>query len=408
MPRTGPVVAVALLLLAAPVVATVSSPTASDPSATPSANSAALQENPTPQNTTNVLLLDDVAASNSTQPREHLSTELDIQHSALRSEFTAYILEERFRQLETREQRRSLLRNATRRVAATTARLLEREERARSAYVAGSMSADRYVTTLGYLNDSARDQQRILDAVDRLSRPRSPVLDRTDHLESRLATLQGPVRNHVASVARGNADPHPIYVEASENGVVLSTIDRDDGVFLREAVRTDRVNDETATDGLGASVVENRIMAESYPWLMNVTTGINTLIPRGPDAWLVALEHPHGSAVTWIDTSTRQVYRDVHRKFLEYYPAGSTEQTLAGDLIVTVNRTYAGGPLQVSLTNRTGEPLDGEVLIDGERVGSTGSDGTVWTLGPSGTYDVAVVYDDRRVVLTASAVGSEG
>lgn len=407
MPRIVPVLAVALLLLSAPVAAALSAPPTHGPSAQPAQPASLAPTDVTPENTTNVLLLDEVGASNVTEASTDLTAELDVQQRALRSQFRNYTVQERFRKAETRDDRRAVLLDATEQVAETTSRLHEREQAARTAYVTGSISAERYLTTLGYLRERARNQQRLLDTVDRLSRPGSPVRDRTKHLESRLAPFLGPVRGHVASVVRGNAHPRPLYLAASRNGVVLSTFERAGGVFVREAVRTDRLDDEQPTEAMTTNVVENEIMAASYPWLMNETTGINTMVPRGDDAWQVALDHPHGHVATWIDASTRQVYHETQRTFLEYYPAGPTEQHLEGDLLVTINRTYAGGPLQVTLTNRTGAPLDGEVRINGEPVGRTGSDGTTWTLGRPGTYDVTVVHDSQRVRVTVTAVDTE-
>jgi hypothetical protein len=408
MPRRVPALVVALLLLSAPVAAALTAPSTQGPSAaSPPDSPLRAQSDVAPQNTTNVLLLDEVGASNVTEPRATLTAELDMQQRALQSRFVEYTVEERFRKAETREDRREILLNATEQVAKTTRRLYERERTARAAYLAGSISAERYLTALGYLQARAENQQRVLDTVHRLSRPGSPIRDRTEHLGSRLAVFQGPVRGHAAAAVRSDTRPRSLYLAASENGVVLSAFERDDGVYVRETVRTDRLDDAKPSEGLTTGVVENQIMAESYPWLMNETTGINTLVPRGGDAWLVALDHPHGHVATWIDASTRQVYHETQRKFLEYYPAGPTEQTLASDLILTVNRTYAGGPLQVTLTNRTGEPLDGEVRIDGERVGTTGGDGSLWTLGRPGTFEVTVVHEDQRVRMTVTAVGDE-
>lgn len=410
MPRTVPALAVALLLLSAPVAAALSTPPAGGSSAAPSVDSPLLlQSQVTPENTTNVLLLDDVGASNLTRPEADLSTKLDVQRSELEREYRLNLVETRFDRLDTADARSEFLLNVTDRAAADTADLREAEATARAAYVRGSLSADEYLRTLGYLSARADHLDAVLDRVWRLAPARSEPQTRARHVQSRLVTLQGPIRSDVARVVSGEARPFEVYVAASNDGATLSrlaTVGGGDIVYRHETVRLDHLDaDATAGLSLTPDGISDEFLPATYPWLVENKRSLDTIGPRGTDAYQVAITHSHGEFEAWIDDSTRQVYHERQEKLLKYYPAGPTEQTLADDLIVTVNRTYAGGPLQVSLTNRTGAPLDGEVRIDGERVGTTGSDGTLWTLGRSGTYEVMVVHEDQRVRVTVSAVG---
>jgi hypothetical protein len=58
----------------------------------------------------------------------------------------------------------------------------------------------------------------------------------------------------------------------------------------------------------------------------------------------------------------------------------------------------------VRLTNATGAPLRGEVTVAGERVGRTGPNGALWTLGPAEQFRVSATHDDTTVNVTATPV----
>ena len=66
---------------------------------------------------------------------------------------------------------------------------------------------------------------------------------------------------------------------------------------------------------------------------------------------------------------------------------------------VAVNRTHGGGPLAVDTrSNLTGDPVNATVFVDGDRVGTTGTDGRFWTVAPREAYTVAVATEDRQNV----------
>jgi len=71
---------------------------------------------------------------------------------------------------------------------------------------------------------------------------------------------------------------------------------------------------------------------------------------------------------------------------------------------VTLRRSSETGPMRVSATDtETGASVDGRVTIDGQRVGSTGSDGALWTVEPRSGYEVTVETNATRTTVSVPA-----
>jgi len=70
-------------------------------------------------------------------------------------------------------------------------------------------------------------------------------------------------------------------------------------------------------------------------------------------------------------------------------------------LEVTVDRSYVGGPLRVTVINAdTGESVDATVRIgqngqESQSVGTTDGPGSVWTLTPDGEFTITVISEDN-------------
>jgi len=71
---------------------------------------------------------------------------------------------------------------------------------------------------------------------------------------------------------------------------------------------------------------------------------------------------------------------------------------------VTVDRSYAGGPVTVTVRNEeTGEPVSDVTVTksvgdgDSQAIGTTDADGMVRTLSPAESYRVTVVDEPRAV-----------
>lgn len=408
MQRTVPVLAVAALLLFASTVAAVPSVQRADVvPGHPNADDRTLQA--ADHGVTRGLHLDDAGASNVTTTGTDTSSLLDVQASGLRGQFEVYQLQERMASLDSRDAQRDLLRRTFANVSRRTGELKASEREARMAYVDGETTATEFVTALARVSAKAGDVEATLTYIRQNLGDTFPELVREElrPLRPELAALQGPVRAHAVAVLRGDVPSNRLYVAASENGSTLSMIQG--RTLVSQTTRWD--NFHPAVHPVGNARAEiNAAMNATHPALDFSSSGITPAYgPAGPNRELfeVTANFEYGRATGYFDGSTGSLFYERQELFLDSLPGNTTEQRLVDDRVVTVNRTYPGGPLQVSLTNRTGAPLDGTVMINGEEVGLTGFDGTLWTLGRAGTYEVTVVHEGQRVELTVAAVSAD-
>jgi hypothetical protein len=286
-----------------------------------------------------------------------------------------------------------------------------RDRRALAAFNGGEMSAGTYLRELAAVDARADELSRSLTQLyEHVDSMRDPPVSpaRIAEMKTRLVGLRGPVRDRVAAAMRGESDPIRVFVETSDTGVVLATVTGSE--FNRQYVREaylPSARDPDGTDGfrtdrgydLGAA---RERASELYPWTFEnagpTSTGLRTGEPYlyRAGVYSVTVDHPHGTAtqgdlVVYIDGATGEVFREVQFKDLSEIPTGEPVVNRSAGLSVAVNRTHGGGPLSVDArSNATGEPVDATVFVDGARVGTTGSDGQLWTIAPREAYTVAV------------------
>lgn len=392
MVRLVPVLLAVTLLLSAPGVAALAGAPGALAGPAQDAGSVAQSQ---PENTTSLLLLDDVQASNLTQPEPNLATTLSMQGSELDGEFEREVIERGLGNVSG-EDRTEFVFVKSVHLRNEAESLLADEQQAREAYIAGELSAEEYLRTLAVLSARA---DAIQPSKEVLRREVSGEAERQlGFVRSDLPVLTGPILDSISGTVQGDGTPPTVRVEVSPTGLVLSRVDGE--TYVREAYRSDRVD----KDGLELSLgdAESKL-ASWYPWAVGPNFG-GAAIRFGPAAWQMEWTHEHATILTYFYGNTSGPYHEVQHKSLPDYPFESPEETFGSDMVLTVNRTYAGGPMEVRLTNETGTPLDGEVRIDGSAVGSTGDDGTLWVLQPEGSFTVMAVHEGERITLDLDRV----
>lgn len=402
MARIVPVLLAVLLALALPAGG---AGVPDGPDARTAGTAAPPEPTPVQENTTRLLRLDEVRATNFTEPERDVVATLDLERDELASTFRSYRFDERLAVSDSRDERVALVRNATDDVERRTAVLRDRQRRALQEYADGSIDAAELVRTLASVDAKAGRLESRLEALRTVPVTDQDLTVRIRHLNSRLALLQGPVRDRVGTAVTGRTESFQLHVSASDDGVVLATLLGERHV--REALRVD--NEDAEVGGRLSPFEEFRSLMEGlYPWMMNESNhdrfAINGMAPFGNDAMRASVTHSHGQLDVWVDSSTRQVYREDQFKVLGTFPAASTRQQFGTNFVLTVDQTYLGGPLRVGITNQTGAPLDGLVRINGTAVGTTGDDGVLWTLGPPGTFEVTAVQGGDSVTVEAQEV----
>ena len=431
--RALPIAAVAVLLLVAPV-AGVTAPGAVSPSidSAPTADSAATVDAPssadsastvnptptadptpptagqtTPQIDTANLTLRTLSTPVGAETRvsaytrgPDLGSSLGFATADADAAFETASVVDRIERAEGGVERQQQILAEINRVERAEVALYSRQSNAFSAHAAGEISDRELVDELVRVAATAREYDERLDEIDALAESTDGFSSpgRLDELQVALQVYEGPVRDRALATARGQSSPNELYVASSQGAVVLATVV--DGEYVREVFRTDRW-DRGGGDISNDAAIE--MTEAAYP---------ETAALREPDAFgagsvqRITIPHEIGTLRTFVSGGTEQVFVEHQRIDLSAFP-DSEPVTASGDgFNVTVERTYPGGPVAVTvLDDETGEPVPGVTVTksvgggDSQAIGTTDEEGVVRTLSPAETYRITVVDEPRVVVL---------
>lgn len=269
--------------------------------------------------------------------------------------------------------------------------LENRERAAIRAYSDGNITTATLVRRLARIDAEARQLLETLELVSRLTTRiptddfEGPIRDVRGSLEP----LRGPVRHRVARALSGEATAVRVHVVASPEGVVLGTLTG--GQYLREATDWTKrnVSAEPELDYGDYSDIGARV-EELYPWVTSQRSNPE-FDQMGVSTWRFRATHPQGELITYVDTSTTDVYREVQRLDVDDMPSTMTVVRTEGELRVALHRTYPGGPLRLLVEDAsTDTVVNANVTVGGHRLGRIGADGVVRTIEPEPPYTINV------------------
>lgn len=398
MVHPRPVILALLIAVAAPVAAVPSSAPMAQSSATTQVTDVQVYA---PENTSAVLTLGEDAEETRAfvRPSLDVGTSIAIETDDVTRRLNQKSFETQFSRLESEGDKRDLIFKYATQLQTRTETLENQEQNVRRGVRNGSISAAEYVRTMARINQESNRLQGELGLIKSYTdRVQFPLNDYLGSLEKRLVSLEGPVQNETVWMLTGDSPSATVYIGTAGNGVVLSMID--EGVYTREVFRDDLR--EVNTDGRLSSDQAESIINQTYPWAYD---------QKNADEWwgggningyhTYDLGYPHGRISAHIDTNTKAVFKASQRKYLTpasaqrnggtaTMPKGPGVTANESGLLLTVNRSYPGGPMYVTLQdNETGDYVEGTVAINGETVGETSMDGGLWTLSPAGTFNVS-------------------
>ena len=357
-------------------------------------------------NTTTVLTLGTASSRTALDsPSLALGNFLAMDRDGFRTQLGTNSLDKQLETADSVEKKKQILNRYRYRIENRIISLKATERQAAQAFSNGTISESEYLRTLGQIDAEAERIRTAIDALKKHAESTNFGIDAYS-LKAKLATVEGPVRDRIAKTLQGRADPTRIYVETADSGVVLSTIV--EGAYVRETFRADN-RDPSKQESISVQNAMTEVIQPQYPWVSNPNnwTGSSRRVYSPIQSIKYTYDYSHGSLTAYVDTGTAKVYREIQYKELTGEPSlppGPTVANSSENVTVTVNRTYPGGPLRVRLTNATGAPLRGEVTVAGERVGRTGPNGALWTLGPAEQFRVSATDDDTTVNVTATPV----
>lgn len=404
---------VALLLVAAAVVPIAGSTATPDRA---QSTDWTLESITTVNNTTNQLGIPDSEVNRSTYSDAGIDVGTSVQTGStqLHHRHESLAFEQRFEAAESDAARSALISRYISTIERQQTMLDSRQDAAMRQFATGEISAAAFLRTRMVVDAEATELQETLNRVDTVQDGApgySLSADQTNRIrtiEGELATLTGPIGGQLHDDATSANGQNAVYLEVSESGYMLATVE--DNTYLRET-RLDDERDPSQPDQFLAAAQNdsgNRFneaderASEIYTWLYERQRPSFTYYGNSGIYELTAT-HPNGQLVAYIDGGTTNVFYEQQTRDLS--GVETTRLTTTGNetLRVTLYRSVKTGPLLVSATNNaTGEDVDADISIDGQHVGSTGSDGRLWAVEPSGEYTVNATRPDAETVINVS------
>lgn len=357
-------------------------------------------------NTTNQLTIPDgeVQRTNYNDSGIDVGTAADTWSTQLQYRHDTLAFEERFQRTRTDKARSELVTDRLGEIEARQRALDRRQSNAIRQYASGEITAAELLRTRLVVNAEADE---LLESLDRLSEApdtapdyslNDSVTNRMRTIEGELRTLTGPIGYRLESEDETTAN-RIYYIEASYDGYMIATVT--DDRYVRETKLSNvrnpdepdqflsrAVNDgDTETDRLDIAIDR---AADLYPWLYERQRPSFTFYGTSAIYELTAT-HPNGELTAYLDGGTTDIFYEEQFRQLSSVRTTATERAVNESLAVTVRRSTDTGPLLVEAANNESDAaVDGTVRINGQRVGSTGSDGVIWTVEPRGDYTVTV------------------
>lgn len=291
--------------------------------------------------------------------------------------------------------------------------LERRNQRAVQQYATGAITATEFLRHRALIDARSRQLTQRLERI-RTAAGTAPSYslsqDQRFRLETNrgvLKTYRGPISERIGSETAGEIEPNAVYVEASDDGYMLSTVT--DGQYTRETYlgseRDESAADQFAEtdDPLGAV---NTRAENLYPWLYGEQYPSVQAYGRSA-IYQIQADHPNGQLTAYLDGATTNVFFETQTLELTTVDRSTVATNTNQSVRVQVQQSFESGPMLVAVTDDdTGSTADATVSINGKRIGTTGADGALWTVEPRGEYTVTATTDDGdrvRVTVSGSA-----
>ena len=333
--------------------------------------------------------------------------------SDLRSDYATTTFERQFFQQDTETTRDRLVDETLTDIESKRTSLEQRNQVAIQQYASGALTATEFLRQRALIDAESRQ------LADRLERVRTAAGTapgyslspnqrfRLENNRGVLKTYRGPISQQISAETAGAVEPNAVYVEASSEGYMLSTVS--DGQYTRETYlgqdREQTAIDQFAQtdDPLGAV---NTRAENLYPWLYSEQ--YPSVQGYGRSAiYQIQADHSNGQLTAYLDGGTTNVFYETQHLELTTVDRSKVATSVNQSVRVRVQQSFESGPLLVTVSdNSTGSRSDATVRINGKRIGTTGSDGALWTVEPRGEYTVTATTQDGdrvRVPVSGSA-----
>ncbi|MEF8787222.1 MAG: hypothetical protein V5A45_14930 [Haloarculaceae archaeon] len=292
---------------------------------------------------------------------------------------------------------------------ARMARLNATQESLYRSYNDGTLTRQQFLRQLVQLEVRATEYRRYLDRVEASAESEfgnslpTALEIRFSRLQSNIVTLPAPLSQRVRESVVGNAEPLVVYTEGADDALVIAAVDgptfRRQATLLSEHQPGAPDQFEEGDQQAIAQVVERT--TELYPWAYSNDRQFSRRIESaGPTTSIYRIEadHPQGSLSSYLSGSTTNAFHEIQTLDPTEIPVYRVVSNETADLNLTVTTTTQTGPMRVNLSTPGGVTRNGTVLVDGQPVGTTGDDGLLWTVRPSGSFTLTAVSENGTEV----------
>ncbi|WP_336330310.1 MULTISPECIES: DUF7096 domain-containing protein [unclassified Haloarcula] len=354
-------------------------------------------------NTTNHLTIpaSDVRSTTYNQSSIDVGVAVAAGSSDLRSDYATTTFERKFFQQDSEAARDRLVDETLTNIESKRTSLEQRNQIAIQQYASGAITAREFLRQRALLDAESRQLATRLDRI-RATAGTAPDYSlspnqrfRLENNRGVLKTSRGPISQRISAETAGNTEPNTVYVEVSSEGYMLSTVV--DGRYTRETYlgqdREQTAIDQFARTNDSLRAVNTR--AETlYPWLYSEQYPSVQTYGRSA-IYQIQADHSNGQLTAYLDGGTTNVFYETQHLELTTVDRSEVATNVNQSVRVRVEQSFESGPLLVTVSdNSTGSTADATVRINGKRIGTTGTDGSLWTVEPRGEYTVTVTTQD--------------
>ncbi|AQL42873.1 hypothetical protein BV210_09175 [Halorientalis sp. IM1011] len=405
---------VAVLVVTATVTVgtpALSSPTPADTVASETPDSAAAPI-ATTGNTSNYLELDRTTRSQFGNASLDLGAAVAADSAQLRETFAIETGVERFRSAPNTSAKTAVLRDQSAEIRNRTAALRQYQRRTIQQFDDGHIPAEVVFRRLAMIDsrartieDSALRLQGIAQFTPRYTIP-FEIDNQLTNARERAGLFYTDPRENLRASLVGTRDTKQYLVQTGGSGFVLAGADSSRQSYTREGYIDNRFQQSGSDRFDGDFGAALDYVSDLYPWAgtdRNQRGSEDDIDSLLASIYQVSITHKHGELETYLDGSNADVFMEVQDKRLSRLPVTSTvsETNATADLTVDANLTHETGPMELTVRDTTtDDPVDARITVDGQFVGETGADGTLWTIQPDETVDVEARTDDGSVAFS--------
>ncbi len=323
----------------------------------------------------------------------NLANSISIDRKIVSSEFSKYIVSEGISLANEDEEKREILFQAATEVEIESAEIIGRFREIQNRWKSGWIGSDEFTRELILISTEAEVLVDLLDYIEKEAEnvPQMELRGRIRMLKEKLIPFEGPVRDHLIDVTRGESQIGSIYIAVSERGMVLATIKN--GKYLREAYVWDQ---ESSSGGISLDEAISRT-ATLYPIAYGPEVSQQTGIMSKGRGYQIKIGFESGSLTSYLDGGTRNVFYEIQERKLGVVEPGSKIKFIEDGTKVVIGRSFVGGPLKVEVYDEnTGGTAPAMMLIGTSREEKINRGGT-WILAPKENTKMVVEMNGEVV-----------